>query len=91
MEYTYMLNGQNPTSDGLYSNLTPGDYTLTVVDANGCRDEYEFSIEAPTEIDGMIVGDVVVESGEQVSLTYDVLTGVQDSSVWFDADGLVRH
>ena len=87
--FTYTLNGQDPTSDGVYSNLSPGDYTLAVVDANGCSDQYDFTIEPATEIDGRIVGDVVVASGDEVVLTYEVTTGAADSSIWFDEDGLV--
>jgi gliding motility-associated-like protein len=42
--FEYRLNGENPQETGLYENLNPGSYELTVEDARGCRESYEFNI-----------------------------------------------
>ncbi|WP_310559971.1 gliding motility-associated C-terminal domain-containing protein, partial [Flavobacterium sp.] len=34
--YTYSINNSSFTSNTTYSNLNPGEYTITVLDSNGC-------------------------------------------------------
>ena len=87
--YTYSLNGGGATTDGNFDNLNPGDYTLAVEDALGCKIETDFSIPVPTDIDGVIEGEFTISSSEQFELTYTVITGVADSTVWFDSEGNV--
>lgn len=47
--YTYNLDGQQNDS-GLFSDLSAGDYTLMITDANGCTTSESVSISAPEAI-----------------------------------------
>ncbi len=42
--YTYSLNGAPFVSSGNYTNLSAGNYTVTVKDANGCTVTYTYTI-----------------------------------------------
>jgi gliding motility-associated-like protein len=63
--YNYLWN--NLSSDSLINNLSPGDYTVTVTDANGCFVLESISITEPIElfvdilpaIDSITLGDTV--------------------------------
>ncbi|MFQ5335304.1 MAG: gliding motility-associated C-terminal domain-containing protein, partial [Flavobacteriales bacterium] len=35
--YTFSINGGTPQSDGSFNGLSPGSYTITVMDDNGCE------------------------------------------------------
>nr|WP_294858143.1 gliding motility-associated C-terminal domain-containing protein [uncultured Fluviicola sp.] len=48
--YTYTLNGGSTQSGGTYSNLTAGNYTIEVTDANGCTDTQPVTITQPTAV-----------------------------------------
>ena len=43
--YTYLLDNQPTNSTGLFSNLTPGVYSLLITDFNGCQMDTFFRIE----------------------------------------------
>lgn len=47
---TYSLNGLPPQSNGLFSGLTAGTYTITVTDADGCSVQQDITITAPQPI-----------------------------------------
>lgn len=42
--YTYTLNGGAASASGLYQNLIPGTYTLSVTDFNGCSASADFTL-----------------------------------------------
>lgn len=41
---TYTLNGGSSQGEGSFTNLAPGDYTLTIADSDGCTVESSFTI-----------------------------------------------
>lgn len=45
--YSYTLNGGSTQSNGTYSNLSAGNYTIVVTDANGCTDSQPVTITEP--------------------------------------------
>lgn len=47
--YTYTWSGSGAITDSI-SGLSPGSYTVTAADANGCTDTSSFSIGQPTEL-----------------------------------------
>ncbi len=56
--YLFELNNSGATTNPDFQNLIPGNYELSVEDANGCRHEVALEIEAhesPTSIDYSIV------------------------------------
>jgi|GEM_PF-1042938 len=85
--FSYTLNGAEATTDGNYSDLGPGDYTLLVNDANGCSDKFDFTVNPTTSVDGSIAGEFIVDRGDNFTLTYDLIEGIADSVVWTDGDG----
>lgn len=48
--YLYQLDGAGLSSQPLFSNLAPGDYTILVQDANGCETTLTQTLSAPSEI-----------------------------------------
>lgn len=42
--FEFRLNDENPKPEGLYEKLSVGDYTLSVEDQRGCKENYAFSI-----------------------------------------------
>lgn len=52
--YQYSMDGMNFQGSGLFSNLSPGNYTLTLQDSQNCTETIQVEIEgqaAPTIID----------------------------------------
>src|SRR5690606_40635203 len=43
--FNFELNTGETNDTGIFSNLTPGSYTITVTDANGCIGDETFDIE----------------------------------------------
>ena len=86
--YSYSLNGAAPVSNPNFNNLAPGDYTIAVEDASGCKLEEAFTIYDLVVTDLQIVdyvnGDFVFDFGDTIRLTYNY-TGTNntpDSTVW---------
>jgi gliding motility-associated-like protein len=42
--YAYSLNGQAPETNGLFTDLSPGQYVLQITDGNGCTLDTMFTI-----------------------------------------------
>ncbi|MGB6036965.1 MAG: M43 family zinc metalloprotease [Cryomorphaceae bacterium] len=42
--FEFRLNGENPQPDGLYEDLSTGEYVLSVEDQRGCKIDYDFAI-----------------------------------------------
>ncbi len=55
--YTYSLNGGTPQSSGSYSNLTVGQYVVTVLDSRGCSTDQTISIQDLTEMNPTLSTD----------------------------------
>jgi len=87
--YTYALNGGTPTGNPDFTNLLPGDYVLTTIDALGCAYESFINIPDPSFLEGEITGQLLVQRGDETSLSYSLTTGVADSVIWYDSDGNV--
>jgi gliding motility-associated-like protein len=48
--YNYSLNSGTLQTSGTFSGLSPGLYTVTVEDTDGCSEEYTISIYQPNEL-----------------------------------------
>lgn len=48
--YTWLPSGAAPSTDSIASNLCIGNYTVTVTDANGCKEQTGFVITQPDTI-----------------------------------------
>jgi gliding motility-associated-like protein len=82
--YTYILEGDTLTaSDAL---LTPGGYTLMVVDGNLCSAMSNFTINNPVQPFPVIEGDTLLTEGDFgiYSINPGIFAGLAiDSIVWF--------
>jgi len=86
--FTYSLNGATPVSNATFNNLAPGDYTIEVEDASGCKLSEDFTIYDLVITDLQIIdyvdGNFTFDFGDTIRLTY-VYVGTNntpDSSVW---------
>ncbi len=67
----FSLNDNPFLTHSVFSNLGPGDYTVTVQDALGCEDEITFSIAEPDELTVELVivaNEIPVPFGDSVQL-----------------------
>ena len=53
--YLYSLNGGSYTSNNTFSSLSPGSYSVTVQDGNGCTSNTSFSISEPSTLTPSVV------------------------------------
>ncbi len=79
--YTWSPNVED-NDDGTATNLSPGDYSVTVTDINGCTDSLDYTILEPSRI-GFTIQDVLppVCFGEQTTLSLDTVFGGQSSDL----------
>lgn len=66
--FTYFLDGQSMGDNTLYENLPPNDYSLEVMDANGCTFEIMGALSAPQIPVVDLGGDLTISLGDVVSL-----------------------
>ncbi|MCG9910533.1 MAG: T9SS type A sorting domain-containing protein [Flavobacteriales bacterium] len=53
--YQYSLNGANPVSSNTFTGLTPGNYSVTVTDANGCAQVANTVVNSVPQLGGTAV------------------------------------
>ncbi|MCF8246835.1 MAG: gliding motility-associated C-terminal domain-containing protein [Saprospiraceae bacterium] len=91
--YLCSLNGSPFSSQKSFTNLSPGDHTIIIVDAVGCQTTLIFTVQEPelvtVEIQGNFEGnDPIVNLGEPVTL--QIITtppfSELDSVIWLPAD-----
>ena len=82
--YEFQLNNGSFGSDDFFDQLTPGDYTITLQDANGCEWDTLISIPAPSAFDIDLGEDIDLEFGEEAVIDANVtLTSDQiDTLIW---------
>lgn len=56
--YQYRINGGALVGGNVFNNLTPGNYTIEVIDANDCRDDLSFTIEPQITASGAIIREL---------------------------------
>jgi len=72
--YTYTWSNGETTNN--ISNLSGGDFDLTVTDANGCEETFSFTIVEPAMIElGLSVINVTCPNGNDGSITVTQATG----------------
>ncbi|MCU0345750.1 MAG: PKD domain-containing protein [Saprospiraceae bacterium] len=71
--YLYSLNAAPFVASNTFGYLEAGEYTIVVMDAEGCTGDTSFVIEKAAKVDvdltANIVGQALVEFGESLSLT----------------------
>lgn len=67
--FLYALNDNPFSSSPQFGNLSPGNYSVTIMDAAGCSVEYPVIIEAPSELQLMIQTDETeINLGDSIQL-----------------------
>jgi len=88
--YLYSLNDGPFSDENVFRNLPAGNYTLTVEDADGCRDQLTFTISEPEELSVTLTtnlgpGSNLIRLGDSIQLQADV-NGNIDSVQWSPPD-----
>lgn len=88
--YLYALNGGSFSSQSFFSNLTPGNYVLTIRDSKGCETQLEFNFDQPEEIQVRLVSNLegdqeLIQLGDSVILSALVNVPAEsiDTLIWY--------
>lgn len=88
--YQYRLNGSPLASVPIYNKLAPGNYTLQVTDANGCK--YDTIIVVQPGVDINLKSTSPIELGYKQSKIIEIVTNLKPeeiaSIVWTPSDFL---
>lgn len=79
--YTYSIDGGAFVSENLFTNLTAGNYTITIKDINGCVYDVPAQIQAGSGITLDLGPDITIEQGKTYSI--QSLINVPDTSLAF--------
>ncbi len=87
--YTYQWSGI-PQGGTMLSSLSPGVYTLTISDQNGCSFTQSYQITEPDLVTVNVGPDMIVAAGDSVALTIstNLTTGAISIIDWGGYDGL---
>ncbi len=53
--FQFSINGENYGSSPQFGNLPPGNYTISVIDDNGCEGSTEVALEAPNALEIQLI------------------------------------
>jgi len=87
MPITYVLNGSNQNSTGLFTGLGPGVYAITVTDANGCVVMDEVELIDPPIVEITLSESVIIDEGDSVIVdAFLPPSTIVDTIIW-DTEG----
>ena len=84
----FSLNGGPQQAANTFTDLETGDYTLSILDANGCITERELTIQAAEEIAAEIIGDFTIQYGDDVSIDTELSNTIGEVTLLWDAPTL---
>ncbi|MFK7806180.1 MAG: gliding motility-associated C-terminal domain-containing protein, partial [Saprospiraceae bacterium] len=85
--FNYNWSPNSDDNNSLAANLTSGNYSITVTDANGCTSEVSQALSEPTPIDAVIPMPVEpICNGGQTVITVESATGGASLSHTFSVD-----
>ena len=89
--YIYSLNDGSFSNNNIYSNLSAGNYTLTIEDANGCQWEAILSLQEPPEINLNLGPNIELELGESavVEANINFPSNLMDTLIWTPDDLII--
>lgn len=83
LPYSFSLNNGPIQSFSEFSNLSSGQYTVTVSDANGCKDSVVVNIMEPTALDVNVMQPNIICEGDTISLLAIITGGTGPyTSIW---------
>ena len=77
LPYTYAINNGTPQNFSVFSNLSPGNYTITVTDNNGCQDSVQAAISEPSLLTTDATIPPTICAGDTVLLFANINGGTQ--------------
>lgn len=88
--YQFQLNNGAFTSQDLFNNLLPGDYSIVVEDANGCRWDTMITFSAPNIFSIDLGSDIEIELGESafIQAIVNLPPGFLDTIIWTPQNGI---
>jgi len=66
--FSFAINGGNPVTGNQFTQLSAGEYLVSLEDANGCIIDTLVSIEEPDELIVELGDDVTVQLGEEATV-----------------------
>ncbi|MDX9909754.1 MAG: hypothetical protein RBS23_09860, partial [Mariniphaga sp.] len=83
-EYTYSIDGEDFQTEVSFADLTPGDYSITVMDENGCTAKEDVTIDVIPGLPQLVITspDAVCEPAA-VDLTDEEITAGSDDDLTF--------
>lgn len=80
--FEYFIIGVDTNSTGIFNNLAPGNYTVHILDDEGCPQNIAFTIGAPPEIQtsGVQLENASCNGGADGSVTIEVTGGTSPYS-----------
>lgn len=66
--FTYSFNGNDFDLDNLFTELAPGNYDFTILDANGCTMDTTVYLEQPNQLMVDLGDEIIIELGDSVQL-----------------------
>ncbi len=73
--YTYSLNGGPYQSSGLFENLAPASYTISIKDANGCTGVARGTVREPALLTANLLNMVPACFGSNTGIIYMTVAG----------------
>lgn len=85
--YTFQLNGQDVSEERL-NELKPGNYQLTIADANGCEilEEFEISASIPFNLWGQQKYILKYTEEAEMEVFTDLDMSLLSSLIWYDSN-----
>ncbi len=74
-DYTYSLNGSSSVNDSTFLNLSAGNYSVTVTDANGCVATVGFLVTESPQLAGNITTAPAICTADNGSTTVSMIGG----------------
>ena len=88
--FNFTLISSSGTPDNQYTGLSAGDYTLYLLDGNGCELDTTISIGEPGQLVIELGPDVNIELGEEVTVSAEIVhTTPLQSVVWNYSPGCI--
>lgn len=85
-ELTYSIDGENFGSEVLFDELAPGEFTVTVMDENGCEATVDATIGEPEPIEALAVPSDVLCAGDETGMI-DVSAEGGTGEIMYSIDG----
>ncbi len=86
--FIVFFNGVNVGNQTLFTGLSEGQYTIRVVDANGCEVENLFTMVNPPVLTVDIGVDITINKGNSVTLIADIFGRDELETIVWDTTGV---